>query len=186
MRFAPRAATIVAALGAVAFMLGGCDKNTRDTDIKFVRVSEVRTLVDRRDRGDAEALLLVDPRSEKAFAEGHIPGARNLRLPQVDAKKDPDPQIERYDRIVVYGEDPASASARGMAKRLLAVGYKGVRLYAGGLKEWLARGYDAEKNVSATSTTDASQGDPSHAAPPQHDPRAEPPKGATIAPGDGG
>jgi 3-mercaptopyruvate sulfurtransferase SseA len=178
-RFAfPARGWILGALG-VGLALGGCDKNTRDTDIKFVRVSEVRTLVDKRDRGDAEAVLLVDPRSERAFAEGHIPGARNLRLPQVDAKKDADPQIEKYNRIIVYGDDPSSASARGMTKRLLAVGYKGVRLYPGGLKEWLSRGYDAE------TLPVAKKNEPAEGAP-APDRRADPPKGAKIEAGDGG
>ncbi len=185
-RFAPRrGAVIVVLFAAIALAVGGCEKNTRDTDIKFARLSEVRSLVDRRDRGESTAVLLIDPRPEKAFAAGHIPGARNLRLPQVDPKKDPDPEIEKFDRLVVYGDDPASASARGMAKRLLAVGYKGVRLYAGGVKEWLSRGYETQSAGAAT----PAQLKPAIPPTPRdadNAPRKDAPTAPKDQPGDGG
>lgn len=123
--------------------------------------------MDRRDRGEADALLLIDPRSERRFAEAHIPGARNIRLPQVDPARDRDPGIERFRAIVVYGDDPASASARAMTKRLLAAGYRGVRLYAGGIKEWIGRGYE-------TAGTGLASGPAASAAPSASTPSAAP------------
>lgn len=137
---------------AGVWFVAGCEKTTRDTDIKIIRLSELRSLYDRAQRGDRDVLLLVDPRSETRHAQAHIEGSRNLRLPQVDPKKEPDPSIERYSNIVVYGDDPASPAARGMTKRLMAVGYRGVRWYAGGIKEWRSRGYDlAGTNPSGVS-----------------------------------
>jgi len=194
VRFAARARFRALILGIAVILpgvVGGCDKNTRDTDIKFARLSEVRALVDRRDRGEKEVVLLIDPRPEKAFAAGHLPGARNLRLPQVDPKKDTDPEIEKFDRLVVYGDDPASAAARGMAKRLLAVGYKGVRLYSGGVKEWLSRGYETETALAtSTSPPGVSSASATKAAPPPPA-RPQPARDAASTtpkdqPGDGG
>jgi rhodanese-related sulfurtransferase len=137
------------AILAVIAALAGCENTTRDTDIRPVRLSELRTLLDRERAGDRNVILLIDPRPEKRFAEGHIPGARNIRLPQIDPKRDRDPFIESHEQIVVYGDDPASASARGMVKRLLASGYKRVRLYAGGLGEWVSRGYEPARLEAA-------------------------------------
>lgn len=122
----------------------GCERETRDTDIKLVSVGEVKALWDRQQKGAQAAVIVMDPRPAKAFAASHITGARNLPLPYIDPKGDRDPVIERYDNIVVYGDDPGSATARGMVKRLLAVGYKHIRFFAGGLKEWKTRGYPTE------------------------------------------
>lgn len=119
----------------------GCERETRDTDIKIVSVGEVKALWDRQQKGSETAVLIVDPRPTKYYSASHIPGARNLQLPAINPKADRDPMLERYDNIVVYGEDPGSATSRGMAKRLLAVGYKHIRFFAGGLKDWRARGY---------------------------------------------
>jgi len=139
---------MLAAASSVAGLLlgfgGGCEIETRDTDIKLISVGQVKTLVDRQNQGRQGQILLIDPRPTKYFEAGHIAGARNLLLPQVDPKNDRDPSLMGSGIIVVYGDDPASASARGMTKRLMAVGYKGVRLFAGGLKEWRGRGYAVE------------------------------------------
>src|SRR4051812_19366791 len=111
-----------AAAGCLLVCLVGCDRKVKDTDIKIVSVSDVKLLVDKAQRNPTE-VLLVDPRPAKYFEEGHIPGARNIQLPQIDPKGSTDPGLARYSAIVVYGDDPGSATARGMTKRLLAVGY---------------------------------------------------------------
>jgi 3-mercaptopyruvate sulfurtransferase SseA len=118
--------------------LAGCDRKVKDTDIKVVSVSEVKLLVDRGERNSGE-VLLIDPRPSKYYLHGHLPGARNIQLPQIDPKGTTDPGIARHNTIVVYGDDPGSAVARAMTKRLLAVGYDGVRFFAGGVKEWSKR-----------------------------------------------
>src|SRR5207249_4058382 len=81
--------------------LVGCERETRDTDIKLVSVGEVKSLWDRREKGATTAVILVDPRPAKSFAATHIVGARNLPLPQVDPKADRDPALEKFDNIVV-------------------------------------------------------------------------------------
>ena len=122
----------------------GCERETRDTDIKLVSVGDVKALWDRQQRGSETAVIIMDPRPVKAYAAGHIAGARNLQLPKFDPKGERDPLIERYSNIVIYGDDPGSATARGLTKRLLALGYKHIRFFAGGLLEWRARGYPIE------------------------------------------
>src|SRR5213078_2620021 len=124
--------------------LGACERTTRDTDIKLVRIADVRAMVDRQARGQKDVIGLIDPRPAKYYLQAHLPGARNITLPQIDPKTSIDPAIERFGTIVVYGDDPASAEARGMTKRLMAVGYSGVRLFAGGIREWTERGYPVE------------------------------------------
>ena len=102
------------ALAAGSCLLFGCPKEVRDTDIKVVSVGQVKALWDRQQRGDQTAVYIIDPRPAKAFNAEHIPGARNITLPKIDPKADRDPVIQRFENIVVYGDDPGSATARGM------------------------------------------------------------------------
>jgi 3-mercaptopyruvate sulfurtransferase SseA len=131
-------------LAALTLCATGCQRETRDTDIKLVRIADVKSMIDRQARSGGDLIVLIDPRPAKYYAEAHIPGARNITLPQVEPKAKVDPAIKRFGTIVVYGDNPASAEGRGMTKRLMAVGYDGVRFFAGGLQEWTARGYPVE------------------------------------------
>ncbi len=126
--------------------LAGCETSTSDKDIRNISVSELRDLARRADAGQKNLYLLIDPRSSAAFAAGRIPGAINMQLPQVDPRRGVDPALDRYENLVVYGNNPASAPARGMTKRLLSVGYDGVRLLAGGLEEWESLGYPVDRD----------------------------------------
>lgn len=108
-------------------------------------VSEAKNLFDRVNRGESTAAAFIDPRPVKEFAASHIPGARNLTLPQVKPKSKPDPRLLEYAVLIVYGDDPASATARGMTKRLIEVGYDKIRFFAGGLEDWNQRNYPLDK-----------------------------------------
>lgn len=131
---------LAAVLGAWA-ACGACERTTRDTDIVPIRVAEVRALLDRQRDGQERLIVLIDPRPARDYQRAHIPGARHMELPRVPPTSTPDPDLKRYRHIVVYGDNPASPEARGMTKRLMAVGYRGVRWFVGGLEEWKARGY---------------------------------------------
>ncbi len=69
-----------------------------------------------------------------------MPGAVNLRLPDVREDDPKAPELKQYSRLIVYGDNPGTAVARAMFKRLHAVGYGGVKFYAGGLEEWTRSG----------------------------------------------
>jgi rhodanese-related sulfurtransferase len=123
-----------------AFVGTGCAQRTTDKDIKSLNVAQVRRLVLERDKGNAKAILLIDPRAKRDFEEGHIPTARNLLLSDVPIGSEIDEQIASHENIVVYGTDPGSAPARGMVKRLIGLGYEHVRFLEGGLKGWKEQG----------------------------------------------
>lgn len=128
--------------------VGGCERTTRDTDIKTISAGQAKALWDKAQKGGTAAVFL-DPRPAKAFNESHITGAQNLTLPRIDLRGPRDRTLESYDTIVVYGENPGSAVAKGMTKRLLAVGYDGIRWYAGGISEWRSRGYPVTEGPKA-------------------------------------
>jgi 3-mercaptopyruvate sulfurtransferase SseA len=140
----PRAVLLLLLTALTGGFTGGCERTTRDTDIKLISVGEVKHLIDQQGRGNRDVVILIDPRPQKYYDQARLPGARHLILPDVPVRATTDPSITRYSNIVVYGDDPASATARGMVKRMMAVGYRGVRLFAGGVKEWTGRGYQTE------------------------------------------
>jgi len=126
--------------------MAGCQGRITDADIRNVEITEVRALTLRQERSpDERFVAIIDARSSARFADGHIPGARNLHLPDLPARGRKDPELSRYRHILVYGENPATPSARGMTKRLMTFGYKGVRMFGGGMSAWREAGYPIEQ-----------------------------------------
>jgi len=124
---------VAALVGAAS--LSGCAKKITDDDIKFVRVDEVHSLLQTaRERPDV--LLLIDPRSPRAYNEGHIPGAFNISLATINPESKRNPAYEGFKNIIIYGDDPASAPARAMSKKMMLAGYKKVRMFVGGMRDW--------------------------------------------------
>ena len=83
----------------------------------------------------------VDPRSDKAYGEGHIPGAIHVPFQSVATRH----QVLRgYDVLVVYGNDYNDPKAEGMSKRLVELGHKDVRTLRGGLRAWTNAGHELE------------------------------------------
>lgn len=132
---------------AVALAVGsGCEPKITDEDIAAISLPELRRLMDRQSAAaDGQLLLLIDPRSPARYAEGHLPGAMNMQITAVPLDAGRDPAIEAYRHKVVYGDDPTSAAARAMAKRLLDARYRGVRMFMGGLREWREAGLPIEQ-----------------------------------------
>ncbi len=137
----PLGALAILAFGLLA---GGCEKDTRDTDIVYMKLGEVSELW-RDSQGNPTKLLLIDPRPQAEFEAGHIPGAKNILLTKFDGNKGRDPRIEAFENVVIYGEDPASPIARAVAKRMIAMEYTNPPFFAGGLKEWKAANLPIEK-----------------------------------------
>lgn len=120
-------------------LLAACTKNISDKSVDIIDVQQMAKLHAR----DAKSVLIIDSRSPEDFAAGHIPGARNIRLPQI-RENDRDPALERYKQIIVYGQNPGSATAMAIAKRLLASGYSDVVLFKPGFDAWKASGMSVE------------------------------------------
>jgi rhodanese-related sulfurtransferase len=122
--------------------LTGCGTTISDKDVDKhqVSVGEVKRLLDLQNKkGKESVILLIDPRPEAEFQKAHIPGARNLQLAQIKTKEKRR-DLEGYKNLIVYGNDPASASARAMVKRLMTNEYENVALMAGGLYQWRVTG----------------------------------------------
>lgn len=138
--------TVLAAFlaGIVLIGLGGCRGNVSDKKIDFIDLNRAMELYD-EGLEDSEAVLFIDVRKPERYNAGHIKGARNIRVNEIDLRYDADPELLKYDNLVVYGENPGSASARAMAKRMIEAGYNTVlkarvRAFLGGWIVWESTG----------------------------------------------
>ncbi len=136
-----RARTAVAVIGATLAVIS-CTNTTSDRDLVLVNPIDAQELV----RGQAKLLGLggttvgtyVDPRSERDFRLGHIPGAISLPFQHL---ADNQSKLDGYDVLIVYGNDYNDPKANAMSKRLLQLGFSDVRTLRGGLRAWTSAGY---------------------------------------------
>ncbi len=144
-RRSPRFAAARWAAGvAAAWACAGCTdpRPVSDRNINRVELTELRGWLAANDR-EARAAL-VDPRAPEEFAKGHIPGARNLRLTQVRPELGKDRDLNEYDVIVVYGDNPSSSAAKAMAKQMYSNRWGKIYLFEGGLEAWREAGLPVE------------------------------------------
>ena len=89
-----------------------------------------------------EKATVIDVCSPEEFAQGHVIGAKNLPLGDLDAKL---PQLVKNKStpvVMVCQVGARSARAVATAKKL---GYENVQSLAGGLKAWQAANMPVEK-----------------------------------------
>ncbi len=82
------------------------------------------------------SVTLLDMRPEDEFAMGHIPGALQVDLNDLDAKV---AQLDARKEIVAYCRGPYCVYAHQAVARLSRLGYRARRL-DGGLPEWRSAG----------------------------------------------
>ncbi|MFO0831072.1 MAG: rhodanese-like domain-containing protein [Phycisphaerales bacterium] len=130
-------------LACACCLFASCGR-TSDRDVELMSVAQARRLWSTQQGKQAPATLFLDARSAEEFAEGHIPGAKNLTLANATGELAPS-VVRSADKVVVYGPDPASPAAMGLAKRLMSQGVGDVYLMQGGLLRWRTNGGELEK-----------------------------------------
>ena len=148
-RFLAGAGAIVVASG-----LGACNNDVTDTDLekRIITLPEVR-----KELASKTPPLLIDARSRQDFSAEHISGAVNMGVTSVSGNRgDTDPRLLAYPVLIVYGQDPASAGARALGKRMIASGYDDLRFFAGGLSAWKQAGLPTTRPAEKTPASSAS------------------------------
>jgi rhodanese-related sulfurtransferase len=87
--------------------------------------------------------VLVDAFSPISYAGSHLPGAINIPPASVDERA-PRRIPDRDAEIVVYCASVDCDSSHIVAEKLLALGYRNVRHYAEGKKDWVDAGLPLE------------------------------------------
>lgn len=116
--------------------LAGCQNtlNVSDKDIVPLPYPKLKELMDQSKPGE---LVLLDVRKADKHNAGHIPGSINIFLPDLTASE---PQLAKAQHIIVYGSSWGDPLARAACKRLIALGYKGVQEFQGGMDVWKKQG----------------------------------------------
>ena len=90
---------------------------------------------------DSEHPLLIDVRPPHVYAQGHVPGARNIPLMEIPQRASELPEDRGAEIITICNRGNASIS--GMLF-LNALGYKNVRSLNEGTLGWTQKGYSTE------------------------------------------
>ncbi|MGV6814443.1 MAG: rhodanese-like domain-containing protein [Phycisphaerales bacterium] len=138
-----RYATLLGVAGLILMTLvaGGCTKsNISDRKIDYIDLTRAVDLYEKQQK-DGDVAMFIDTRKPEQFASGHIPGARNMRTPDIDLRYGADKSLEKYKHLIIYGQNPGQANVHAMAKRMIEAGYNGfakrrVKVYLGGWAEW--------------------------------------------------
>jgi rhodanese-related sulfurtransferase len=104
---------------------------------KELNYEQVLALVE---QGKASNTVLIDSRPLPRFQEGTIPGAINLPYPAFDKFTDRLPK-DKNQAILFFCQGPTCMMSPNSLRNAEKLGYKNVKVYPGGVPEWL------EKNV---------------------------------------
>ena len=97
----------------------------------FIELADVETAIANR------SAILIDARPEFQYELGHIPGAVNIPYDAENlAEIISNFSLQDYP-LIVYCTSPHCNAAELLAEKLLAHGYKNVRVFAGGWEEWV-------------------------------------------------
>jgi rhodanese-related sulfurtransferase len=125
--------------GAVAQDVAGDAAAAQATDLDVAQGIEIGELLSRIEEGYAPAIL--DVRTPEEFAEGHISGAINIPLAELEARAS-ELGIGTSDELVVYCRTGRRAAIAEAA--LSELGYTNLRDLDGHIKGWQKAGYPLE------------------------------------------
>jgi rhodanese-related sulfurtransferase len=134
-----------ALLLAVCLTATGCQDQikTSDEDLKQLTYAQAVDLL----QNTKKAAVLLDPRPPAKFEKAHLPGAINIPMPDLIAGH---PDLARAKSIIVYGAGWSDYLSSAAAKKMIALGYKNIYDFRGGIEQWKAEG---GRVLEATPTT---------------------------------
>lgn len=91
-----------------------------------------------------EPFTLLDVRSRSDYDKEHVKGARSLPLDEIESKARA--MLKPDDDIIDYCDSFVCSASTSAAKILTRMGFKKVRDYKGGLREWKQAGLPTESS----------------------------------------
>ena len=136
---------------AVTLAVVGCQNTTSDRDLVLVNPIDAQELVQGQSKllglAGTTAGTYVDPRNERDYRVGHIPGAISLPFQDLAEFKS---KLDGYDILIVYGDGYNDPKANAMSKSLLQMGFTDVQTLRGGLRAWTSAGYPLDTGSGDT------------------------------------
>lgn len=106
-------------------------------------MSDIRTITARELKQQLEGettVKVVETLSREDFAKGHIPGAVNL--PVADIEREAPDALSKDDKIIVYCANTECSASGKAARKLVEMGYPNVTDFEAGKEGWKAEGYE--------------------------------------------
>lgn len=107
------------------------------------------TQVETEELFSKEKALFIDSRNKEAYRAGHISGSINIPFIEHKKKEKIDLLSFPFEKtLVVYCEGSGCQYSISLAKLLHKKGYKDIRVFLGGWREWAAKGLPMSKDDS--------------------------------------
>ncbi|MBX6354709.1 MAG: rhodanese-like domain-containing protein [Micromonosporaceae bacterium] len=87
---------------------------------------------------NTRSVTIVDALPPRAYRRRHLPDAVNLAAEDIDRVAEVLP--DKAAAIVVYSTDEACTRGPELAQLLESLGYRNIRIYAGGIEDWAGAG----------------------------------------------
>jgi len=154
---------LAAACLALALMAGCQDQiKTSDEDLKQVTYPQAVDML----ANTKKPAILLDPRPAAKFEKGHLPNAINIPMPDIILGH---PDLANAKNIIVYAGGWNDYLSSAAAKKMIAMGYKNVYDFRGGIEQWRAEGgrvIESTPSPASSATTPGASGTPAPAAAP--------------------
>jgi len=108
---------------------------TDQIKVKYIAPEEYKKRLDAK-----QAYAVIDTRPHTTYIQGHVPGAVNLPLDQLESHFD---KIPKGVRIVTYGDSELEDFQSGI--RLFDLGFLSTEVLKGGFSAWQSKGFEIEK-----------------------------------------
>jgi len=132
--------------------LSGCDEvKVSDQDLQLIEEPDLVAAM------REPTTVVIDVRKPERYRAGHLPGAINIFLPDIQAS---DARLAEAKRIIVYGDSPLDPLARAGGKKMLALGYSPVEVYIGGLRLWREAGREVVTEEHSGAVRPDTDGEP--------------------------
>ncbi len=105
--------------------------------LKFITLEDLLEMLENK-----VDFKLVDALAKAEYEKGHIPGAINIPLDELE--KSAKQKLKKSDTIVVYCASYACHASTKTAKKLLNLGYEHVLDFKGGKRWWQHAGFEFE------------------------------------------
>jgi len=107
-------------------------------EIKTISATELKEKLD-----GEEKFKLVEVLPNEFFAKGHLPGAINIPVDEIEERAPK--ELDKEEEIVVYCVDTACQASPNAAKKLIEMDYKKVIDFEAGKEGWKEAGFKLEE-----------------------------------------
>lgn len=136
------------AIASLALFGSACKQRIDDSKIVWVNPEQAQAAMTQRQGafglGREPDGVYLDPRPAAAFERGHIPGAINIPLSELDTR-----YMSLRDRtvVIVYDAEFDDELTKATTKDLMSRGLPDVRALRGGLRAWEREGNRIERST---------------------------------------